>query len=146
MVFRWRENSLAFMKGVKIQDKKESSGGGSILNVYLKDILPLLGERVLTSNWRCWNLYYLEKIDEEWYSNKDKTMKISGAELVKFSESVGQIIDGIFEARGEGETKHPWLKIVFFDSSWAEVWSSKSWVIEKVREQFKDVTDISNNI
>jgi hypothetical protein len=132
------------MKGVKIQDEKDSSGGGRVLNVYLKDILPLLGETVLTSRWRCWDLYYLKKIDKEWYSNKDKTMKISGSELVKFSESVGQIIDGIFEARSEGAAKHPWVKIVFFDSSWAEVWSSKLWVIEKVRERFKDVTDISD--
>lgn len=34
------------MIGVKIQDKIEKPGGGRFLNVYLKDILPLLGERV----------------------------------------------------------------------------------------------------
>lgn len=132
------------MIGVKIQDKRESSSG-RFLNVYLKDILPLLGERVLTSQWRSWDLYFLKKIDGEWYSNKDKTMKISGEELIKFSESVGQIIDGKFEAKTEGATKHPWAKIVFFDSSWAEVWSSKTWIIEKVKENFEDVNDILDN-
>jgi hypothetical protein len=130
------------MIGVKIQDKTESSGGGRFLNVYLKDILPLLGESVLTSRWRCWDLWYLKNVDGEWYSNKDETMKMSGEELIKFSESVGQINDGKFEARSEGAAKHPWAKIVFFDSTWAEIWSSKTWVIEKVKERFEDVTDI----
>lgn len=133
-----------FMQGVKIQDKRESSSG-RFLNVYLKDILPLLGEKVLTSRWRCWDLDYSLKRNIEWYSKKDKTMKMSGEELVKFSENVGQIIDGKFEAKSEGAAKHPWAKIVFFDSSWAEVWSSKTWVIEKVKEHFEDVTVISNN-
>lgn len=133
------------MQGVKIQDKRKSSSNGHILNVYLKDILPLLGEKVVTSRWRCWDLDYVLGIDGKPYGNKEKTMKVSGAELMEFSENVGQIIDGIFEAKSEGAAKHPWVKIVFFDSSWAEVWSSKPWVIEKVREHFNDVTDILND-
>lgn len=130
------------MQGVKIQDKRKSSGGGNILNVYLKDILPLLGEKVLTSRWRCWDLDYIQMLEGEPYGNRDKTMKISGAELMEFSERAGQIIDGVFEAKSEGAAKHPWIKIVFFDSSWAEVWSSKPWVIEKIKERFENVTDI----
>lgn len=81
-------------------------------------------------------------IDGEPFGNRDKTMKMSGEELINFSESIALIIDGKFEARSEGAAKHPWAKIVFFDSSWAEVWSSKSWLIEKVRKNFRDVTDI----
>lgn len=131
------------MQGVKINDVEKLPSGTSFLNVYLKDILPLLGEKVLTSRWRCWNLDYVE--DGKWYSDRDKAVKVSGAELIEFSESVGQIIDGIFEAKSEGATKHPWIKIVFFDGGWVEIWSSKSWVLEKVRERFKNVSDISNN-
>jgi hypothetical protein len=135
------------MQGVKILDKKDHAGGGRSLNVYLKDILALFDrEKILTSRWRCWDLYYLIKIDGEWCSNKDKKMKLSGAELIKFSENVGQIIDGRFEARTEGAAKHPWLLIVFFDSSWSEIWSSKPWVIEKIKSHFREVSDISNNL
>lgn len=134
------------MKGVKIKDLRKTSNGIGILDVYLKDILPLFSERVLSSRWRCWDLDYIQMVDGMPYEIREKRIKMSGAELVKFSESVGQVIDGSFEAKSEGATKHPWLKIVFFDSSWAEVWSSKPWVIEKVREHFKDVTDIPNDI
>src|SRR5215213_5198096 len=101
------------MQGVKILDKKEHAGGGRSLNVYLKDILALIDrEKILTSRWRCRDLDYFIKIDGEWDSNKDKKMKLSGAELIKFSENVGQIIDGRFEARTAGAAKHPWLLIV----------------------------------
>lgn len=124
------------MQGVKILDKKELSSGVKILNVYLKDILPLLGEQVSTSRWRCRDLNYIFGIDGKPFGNKDKMMKVSGAELIEFSESVGQIVDGVFEAKSEGAAKHPRAKIVFFDSSWAEVRSSKPRVIEKVREHF----------
>ena len=129
------------MIGVKIRDKKHSDGGLSSLSFSLKDILAVVVENVLTSRWRCWDLDYLIKINDEWYSNKDKKMKLSGAELIEFSENAGLIIDGRFEAKSEGGAKRPWLLIVAFDTSWYEVWSSKPWVIEKIKARFKDVSE-----
>jgi len=105
------------MIGVKIKDKKQSTGGISSLNFALKDVLAVVGEKVLTSRWRCWDLNYLRKIKGEWYPNKDKTLKLSGAELIDFSENVGLILDGRFEAKSEGGAKRPWLLIVAFDTS-----------------------------
>jgi hypothetical protein len=134
------------MQGVTIGAKLQLNSGEKRLKGDLEEILSVIGERVLTSRWRCWDLDFILKNDGDWYSNKDKKMKLSGEELVKFAESVGQTIDGRFEARSEGATKHPWLLIVAFDSSWYEVWSSKSWVIERVKEHFKDVTDIPNQL
>jgi len=134
------------MQGVKIGAKLLLKNGEKRLKGDLEEILAVIGERVLTSRWRCWDLYYLLKFDREWDSNKDKKMKLSGAELVKFSQNVAQTIDGRFEARSEGAAKHPWLLIVAFDSSWYEVWSSKPWVLEKIKNHFKEVSDISNNL
>jgi hypothetical protein len=57
---------------------------------------------------------------------------------------IHQTIDGRFEARSEGAAKNPWLVIVAFDSSWFEVWSSKPWVIEKIKTNFQDTTDITD--
>ncbi|HVE58467.1 MAG TPA: hypothetical protein VNB22_16665 [Pyrinomonadaceae bacterium] len=131
------------MIGVKIKDKNQSKGGGSSLSFSLKDILALVGEKVLTSRWRCSDLNYVKNIKGEWYPNKDKTLKLSGAELIDFSERVGLILDGRFEAKSEGGAKRPWLLIVAFDTSWYEVWSSKPWVIEKIKAHFKDVSDIT---
>jgi len=134
------------MIGVKIKDKKRSNGGGSTLTFSLKDILAVIGEKVLTSRWRCSELDYLKKTDEEFYSKKVRTMKLSGAELIDFSEKVGLILDGRFEAKSEGGAKRPWLLIVAFDTSWYEVWSSKPWVIEKMKAHFKDVSEINAKI
>ena len=131
------------MAAIRIKNKKRSDGKPE-RRFDLKDILSTVGERVIESRWRCRDLWVLANFDEHPDSYRISRLKISGDELMKMASKIYQTIDGRFEARGEGAAKNPWLIIVAFDSSWFEVWSSKSWVIEKIKTNFQDTTDITN--
>jgi hypothetical protein len=130
------------MVGVKISPKLLLKSGEKRLKGDLEEILSLIGESVLTSRWRCLDLWYLDSHD----TVRETIMKLSGKELLKFASTITQTIDGRFEAKSEGAAKRPWLVILAVDSSWFEVWSSKQWVIKKIKEHFQDVSDISNKI
>ena len=130
------------MPGIRIRDTKQSGG----LSFDLRDILAVIGEPVLASKWRCLKIWSTVRVDGEWCSFRDSRFKLSGAEMVRFACDHAQIIDGRFEAKGEGAAKHPWLIIVAHDSSFYEVWSSKSWVIEKLKIRFEDVIDITGDL
>ncbi len=136
---------LQNMPSIRIQDKKQRNSG-RFLSFDLKDILAVIGEPTLKSKWRCTKVWCIRVIDGEPMSFRDKRFKLSGEELTDFASKAAQVIDGRFEAKSEGATKHPWLIIVAFDSTFYEVWSSKSWVIEKLKDHFDDVTDISGEL
>ncbi len=130
------------MQGIKIKDKRQSNNG-SFLDFDLKDILAELQESVLESNWVCRDLLCTAIRNEKFISIQEERLKFSGEELIKFANSIHQTIEGRFEAKTGGAAKRPWLIIIAFDSSWFEVWTSKSWVIKKLKERFENVSDIS---
>jgi hypothetical protein len=132
------------MYGIKIQDSRKSIGGGNVLNIDLRDILAVIGESARKARWRGKDIWCTASRDGEAVSIREERRDFSGEEFFQFASSVHQTIDGIFEIRREGAAKKSWLKIVAFDSSWFEVWSSKPEVIEKLRNHFDKVTDISN--
>lgn len=130
------------MLGIKIQDKMLLNSGGSFLSFDLRDILAVIGEPVNESRWRCYDLCYTANKDGRVREIREERLKLSGKELTSLAFEIHQTIDGRFEAKSEGAAKKPWLVIVAFDSSWFEVWSSKDWVIEKLKGHFKMVSNI----
>jgi hypothetical protein len=133
------------MPSIRIQDKIQRASG-SFLDVYLKDILSAIGEPVLTSRWVCRDLWCVRSRDGVPQELREKRLKFSGEEIMLFASNAGQVIDGRFEARGQGAAKRPWLIIVAFDSTFYDVWSSKPNVIERIKERYNDVSDIPNII
>lgn len=130
------------MFGIKIKDTKPSAGGGSFLSFDLRDILAAVGEPVLSSRWRCRDLWYIAERDGKFNEFREARQKLTGEEMIRFAGSIHQTIDGRFEARGGGAAKRPWLIILAVDSSWFEVWSSKRKVLERVRRRFEKVSDL----
>ncbi|HEY8559896.1 MAG TPA: hypothetical protein VIL74_05805 [Pyrinomonadaceae bacterium] len=130
------------MPARRIKNKKQSDDKPAS-RIDLKDILNTVGDRVIKSRWRCRDLWVLANFDENPDSYRFSRLKVSGDELLEMASKIYQTIDGRFEARSEGAAKTPWLVIVAFDSSWFEVWSSKLWIIEKIKTTFQDTTDIT---
>ena len=133
------------MPSIRIQDKKQRNSG-RFLSFDLKDILSEIGEPIFKSNWRCTKVWCIKVLDGEPMSFRDSRFKLSGEEFANFASEATQVIDGRFEAKSEGAAKKPWLVIVAFDSTFYEVWSSKSWVIEKLKARFDDVIDITGDL
>lgn len=134
------------MQGIKIQDKRISNSGGTVLNFDLRDILAVIGEPAHEARWRCRDLWCTASINGETVSVEEEKMDFSGEEFIKFASSIHQTIDGRFEVRREGAAKKPWLLIVAFDSSWFEVWTTKPAIIERLKNRFQDISDISSGV
>jgi hypothetical protein len=131
------------MPAIRMQNK-EQPDGRRVQSFDLKDILTVIGEAVIKSRWRCRDLWLLASFNGQSDSYRMRRLKASGEELMLLASKTHQTIDGRFEARSEGAAKHPWLIIVTFDSSWFEVWSSKPWVIERLKSHFMNTTDITD--
>lgn len=122
------------MRGIRIDRQNNPSFD-------LRDILAIVGEPALQSDWRCQDLWYTVK-DEDSDEYVKAPRKVTGAELLRFADVVMQIIDGRFEASSAGAAKRPWLMIMAVDSSYWEVWSTKQEVLEIVRARFSDAVDL----
>ena len=114
-----------------------------MLSFDLRDILEVIGEPALTSDWRCLNLWYTAVKDGQFSEFRERRRRLSGKELVEFTASVHQSIDGKFIAKKDGTNK-PWLIIRAVDSSWFEVWCSKQEVLEELKGRFTQVSPLSS--
>ena len=128
------------MFGIKIQDTRP---GGGWLSFGLADVVKVIGEPALCSEWRCLNLRYIAAKDEICDEFFEKRRKFSGQEFVDFAARVGQVIDGEFIAKKHGSNK-AWLIIKVVDSGWFEVWSSKPKVLEEMKRRFVKVSMLSS--
>ncbi len=129
------------MLGIKIQDKRQSNGS-SFLDFDLRDVLTVIGEPVKQSKWHCYDLCYTASKEGVFNEFCEPRLKLSGEELIQFASEIHQTIDGRFVVKGEGAAKKPWLVIIADDSSWFEVRSSKTKIIEQIKEHFQVVSDI----
>jgi hypothetical protein len=130
------------MFGIKIQDSRP---GGGPLSFGLADVLKVIGEPALSSEWRCLNLRYIGRKNETWDEFREKRKRFSGKDFVDFAALVGQVIDGEFIAKKHGSNK-AWLIIKAVDSSWFEVWSSKQKVLEEMKSRFVMVSPLLSTI
>ena len=126
------------MFGIKIQDTRH---GGGWLSFGLADVLEVIGESVLGSDWRCLNLRYIGPKGETWYELFEKRRRFSGPQLIEFVAGIGQVIDGEFIAKKHGSNK-AWLIIKAVDSGWFEVWSTKPKVLEEMKNRFAKVSSL----
>ena len=129
------------MFGIKIQD---SIPGGGWLSFGLSDILDVIGEPALSSEWRCLNLCYITMRDGTFHECRERHRKLSGKEFIAFAANVHQTIDGEFIGKTSGSNK-AWLIIKAVDSSWFEVWSSKPKVLDELKGRFATVSSIPNS-
>ena len=128
------------MQGLKIKDLEQTELGG-FLNFDLKEILSAIGEPVIVSTWRCHNIECTGENAERLYELSEESQNVSGKELVEIAEGIFQTFDGELEAYRDGE-EDPWLMVNAVDSSWFEVFSVDSAVLESIRSRFQDVSEL----
>jgi len=126
------------MKGIRIKDLHE----GKYLSFDLVDVLPLLGERATRSKWLVSDIWATMKqidqsmeLDRSWFSWEELQSLATGAQ---------QIIDGRFEGYEVDEEK-PWVIVLAVDSSYWEIISSDTEVIEAVAARFFQVEILSDD-
>ena len=131
------------MQGVIIRDGTEPGGSGG-LDFDLRDVLAALGQRVVTSRWRCPRLRYTSRDERDvpvLEQAGTEGRPVAGSDLAGGIGELLQVIDGEFEAFDENEVR--WAVIRAVDSSWWEVWSDDKSVLEAVRTTFRITEDIS---
>jgi hypothetical protein len=128
------------LRGIEIKDSVPRERG-NYLSFDLKDILGLIGERALVSQWRCRWVECTGENAREMHSLSDVDRNISGAEILRLASGISQTIDGQFEAFAAGES-NPWLLIKAIDSSLFEVWSHDPDILLRVKTNFSNVSDL----
>jgi hypothetical protein len=128
------------MHGLKIKDLRQTELGG-FLNFHLKEIFSAIGDPVSVSTWKCHNVECTGENAQRLYELSEEGQSVSGKELVAIVAGIFQTIDGEFEAYRDGK-KNPWLVVNAFDSSWFEVFSVDSTVLESIRSSFQDVSEL----
>jgi len=124
------------MTGIRIKDM----GANRVLAFDLRDILRLLGEDAITSTWTASCVECTGPNSEQLHESSDRGEKIEGARLFAITEGIGQVIDGDFSGDLDGDT--PWITIRAVDSSFFEVITDRSAVIETLRARFKVTEEI----
>jgi hypothetical protein len=133
-----RSDKTQNMQGLKIRDLGKTELGG-FLNFDLKEILAAIGDPVIVSTWRCHNVECTGENTERLYELSEEGQSVSGKELVEIVAGIFQTFDGEFEAYRDGK-EEPSLVVNAVDSSWFEVLSVDSAVLESIRSSFQDVS------
>ena len=120
-----------------IRDRRQTERGG-FLNFDLKEIFAAIGDPVIVSTWRCHNVECTGENAQRLHELSDANQSVSGKELVQIAAGIFQTIDGRFEAYRDDE--EPWLVVNAVDSSWFEVLSVDSAVLETIGRSFQDVS------
>lgn len=131
------------MKGITIQDNNEGEG---FLNFDLIDILKIIGERAIKSNWLCKHVECQGEMADVLHTISDSQEIISGKKLVEIASGIMQIIDGMFLAFNNEKNK-PWLIISAIDSSYFDVEVDDIVIMEKLTNRFHKISyfDILEN-
>ena len=131
------------MKGLKIKDSRKTELG-AFLTFDLKEIFSAIGDPVSVSTWRCHNVECTGENAQRLYEVSEEGESISGKELVQIVAGIFQTIDGEFEAYRDGK-EDPWLVVNAVDSSWFEVLSMDSAVLERIRSSFQHVSELTSD-
>jgi hypothetical protein len=129
------------MQGIEIKD---STLGSNFLSFDLREILAAIGNSALASSWRCQYVECTGDNAEVLHRISDEGRVISGVELVQIVSGIHQTIDGKFQAYRD-KANNPWLIIRAVDSTSFDVLSSDSKTLEKMRRNFRDVTDLPSD-
>lgn len=126
------------MGSITITDSTED---GRFLAFDLKDILYLLGQVALESQWEISRVESFGAAASTFDKLSNGKRRIPGQTLLELAEDVTQIIDGRFAGYRPGE-KEPWIIIWAVDSTAYDVQSNDETVLAQIRKRFKQVTDI----
>lgn len=129
------------MRGIRIKDLHEKG----FLSFDLRHILDLLGERAMLSSWLATEVWATGDAALELEHLANGQVFIEGATLIRLASNVVQVIDGEFSAFEKG-CPLPWVVICAVDSSYYEVFSADSSVLEKVRGSFRQVSNCETQI
>jgi hypothetical protein len=133
------------MRKMIIRDGAESLKAGA-LTFDLVDVLHALGPKVVSSRWRCSNLWYVsanERDIEVLERASAQGELVGGDDLLHAAARLSQTIDGQFEGViGEGD---PWVIVRAVDSSWWEVSSDDQSVLDAVRARFQSTEEVSSD-
>jgi hypothetical protein len=111
------------------------------LSFDLTEIFSAIGDPVIASTWKCHNVECTGENAQRLHELSEGGLSVSGKELVEIVAGIFQTIDGEFEAYRDGKEK-PWLVVNAVDSSWFEVLSVDSAVLESIRSSFQDVSQL----
>lgn len=121
------------MFGVTIREMDENGG----LLIDLRDVLALLGTAATSSRWTIEGVEAIGTPAAELLERlSDAAATVSGDELLKIASDVSQIVDGKFSAF-EDNSDSPWIVIAAVDSSAYDVTTSRSDVLDTMKNAFK---------
>jgi hypothetical protein len=127
------------MRGVQVRDMHERG----FLAVDLQHILDLFGGRTIQSRWRASDVWATGRetgeAAKELERLADGQTLIAGEHLSRIAHDLVQVIDGEFSAYESSDS--PWVVIRAVDSSFYEVFSTESAVLDRVRASFQKVSD-----
>lgn len=121
------------MFGVTIREMDENGG----LVIDLRDVLALLGTAATSSRWTIEGVEATGTSAAERLERlSDAAATVSGNELMQIASEVSQIVDGKFSAF-EDNSDSPWIVIAAVDSSAYDVITSRSDVLDTIKNAFK---------
>jgi hypothetical protein len=119
---------------------------GGVLTFDLKEVLAALGPRGLTAYWTVGDVAAqgesLDATGEGAAALEALAVsgeRIIGSRLAKIAESVRQIIWGEFKGYDDKLSDAPRVVVVAFDSSWWEIQSEETTLLDRVARAFKGV-------
>jgi hypothetical protein len=133
------------MRKLIIRDGTEPPKAGA-LTFDLADVLHALGPKVVSSRWRCSNLWYVSANQQDIEVLERASAQgelVGGSDLLHAAARLSQVIDGQFE--GVIDERDPWVILRAVDSSWWEVLSDEQSVLDAVRARFQSVEELSSD-
>jgi hypothetical protein len=133
------------MRKLIILDGTEPPKAGA-LTFDLVDVLHALGPKVVSSRWRCSNLWYVSANEQDIEVLERASAQgelVDGGDLLRAAGRLSQVIDGQFE--GLIGDRDPWVIFRAVDSSWWEVLSDERSVLDAVRARFQSVEELSSD-
>ena len=132
------------MFGIRIKDLDVNE---QILDFDLRDILQTIGHAALESRWRMRDVeasagHTMEAADELQRLSDEKA-DVLGRELIHLARHVDQVVEGHFRGTEKG-AQQPWIVINAVDSTFFEVITPREEVVTKLRNRFKDITDMTD--
>lgn len=127
------------MKGITIRDIDPERG---VLAFDLHDILELLGEKGLVSQWEVRAVEVASGVAATRLERlADEESVVDGNELLSLARAVNQVVDGEFKGTLPGEAK-PWVIVRAVDSSAYDVETDDKRLLDGIRRRFSVVDDI----
>jgi hypothetical protein len=120
-------------------------GDDGCLAFDLAELLALIGDQAAKSSWVCSVESVVPKTGAKYLDRAlVGTHTFPGAVLVQLASNTLQILEGTFRAFRLGEHS-PWVTLEAFDTTWWEVSSHDTVLLESISSHFKNVETRASN-